>query len=768
MEPNELRAWEEKCIQEEPPQCTAACPIHVDARLFVRQVGQGDWAGALKTLAKTMPIPRILGRICDHPCEHACLRGEAGDPIAIGALERACVEAAQQPVKQFPLPRKQLRVAIVGSGLAGLTASWDLLRKGYEVTLFEPSGQIGGQLRSYPDELLPPAIIDDELQFLEQLGASIELGAKVVRPRFVTGLSEKFAAVFLTQDTVGVNIGELEEDEQGHIRIEPLTLATSMPGVFAGGGQSSPILEVLAGRRAATSIDRYATQVSMTSGREQEDAYPSALYTNIEGIAPLPRVEPADPKLGYEADEASLEAKRCIQCECLECVKVCAYLERFKGYPKKYAREIYNNERMVPGGVHRANLLVNSCSNCGLCATVCPNGFHMGELCLDARRSMVARAKMPPVAHEFALLDMEFSSSDKFALARHEPGLTTSRYLFFPSCQLAGSAPSQVSEAYGFLRQHLTGGVGLMLNCCGAPAFWAGRDDLFYAAAATLRDQWHALGEPAMIVACSSCMAIFREQLPEIPFLSLWEMLEQTGLPNTTAEAGRVAVVDPCSSRLDPAVQGSVRRLLKRLGAAIEELPLHGGKPECCGFGGLMANANPALAKEVVARRLEASNSDYLAYCAMCRDHFAAAGKRTTHLIDLIFPNELRDDPAGRPATGWSLRHENRARLKEALLKEVWGEGTGTLAEYERIRVEIPPAVLERLEARRILVADVQRVIEYAERTGNRLRSEENGLRRAYHRPHRVTFWVDYRPHGDGFVVENAYCHRMEIIRSNV
>jgi hypothetical protein len=306
-----------------------------------------------------------------------------------------------------------------------------------------------------------------------------------------------------------------------------------------------------------------------------------------------------------------------------------------------------------------------------------------------------------------------------------------------------------------------------MLNCCGAPAFWAGRDDLFYAAIRTLRTEWHALGEPTMIVACSSCMTIFREQLPEIPLVSLWEVLEQTGLPKTAAEAGRLAVVDPCSSRLDPAVQKSVRRLLERLGAAIEELPLHGDKPECCGFGGLMANANPALAREVVGRRLAASDSDYLAYCAMCRDHFTAAGKRTTHLIDLIFPVETREDPAGRPATGWSLRHENRARLKEALLKELWGEATGTVAEYERIRVEIPPAVLELMEARRILVADVQRVIEYSERTGNRLRSGESGVCRAYFRPHRVTFWVDYRQQGEGFIVANAYCHRMEIVRSS-
>ena len=102
-----------------------------------------------------------------------------------------------------------------------------------------------------------------------------------------------------------------------------------------------------------------------------------------------------------------------MQCECMECVKVCAYLEKFGAYPKRYAREIYNNASIVMGP-RQANKLVNSCSLCGLCETVCPNDFAMQDLCLEARREMVGKGKMPPSAHEFALLDMEFSNSDRF------------------------------------------------------------------------------------------------------------------------------------------------------------------------------------------------------------------------------------------------------------------------------------------------------------------------------------------------------------------
>ena len=137
MEQDTLREWEHKCIQEEPPECTAACPIHVDARLFVKEMGRGDREAAFKVLAKTMPFPGILGRICDHPCEQKCKRGEVEEPIAIGLLERSCVEQATGKVRVQLLPRREQKIAILGGGLAGLTAAWDLLKKGFGVTIFE-------------------------------------------------------------------------------------------------------------------------------------------------------------------------------------------------------------------------------------------------------------------------------------------------------------------------------------------------------------------------------------------------------------------------------------------------------------------------------------------------------------------------------------------------------------------------------------------------------------------------------------------------------
>jgi NADPH-dependent glutamate synthase beta subunit-like oxidoreductase len=808
MEKSELQDWENKCIQEEPPQCTAGCPIHVDARLFVRQVGREEWDDAFKTLSKTMPFPKIVGRICDHPCEPVCKRGEAGEPISIGALERACIETTREKVKGVMLSRKKLRVAVIGSGLSSLTVAWDLLRKGYQLTIFEPGGRLGGTLWEYPETILPPHVITEELSLLESLGAVITLSAEVGRDGFIAGIHGDFDAVYVGLDAPGVNLHALDRDEQGGVRVEPLTLATSLKGLFAGGecrkaGRLSPISEVFEGRRAATSIDRYAMNVSMESGRDQEGPFATRLYTNIDGIEPLPRIAPGDPLRGYSAAEAVREAKRCIQCECMECVKACLYLERYKGYPKKYARQVFNNEKVIFGAARTKNQFVNSCSTCGLCETVCPNDFFMGDLCLQARRTMVEKNFMPSSFHEFALRDMAHSSGERFELSRHEPGQEKCTWLYFPSCQLCATSPGEVLSSYRFLRERLSGGVGIMLRCCGAPAYWAGRDDLFRESLEAVRSEWERLGMPRVITACSTCRTLFMEHIPEMETVTLWKVLEETGLPDVGASpsfgGGRrtIAVVDPCITRHDRETQGSVRRIAQSLGFAIEELPLSGDKPECCGYGGLMYNADPELARDVMAHRTKkvgsdspqaflpppgwfrtrmmensdtayyrtvVSDHDYLVYCAMCRDNLAAAGKRTAHLIELLFPNVDYADPACRGWISWSERRRNRALVKGAILAELGEKGGTSMEDYEKIVLDMTEEVRRRIDERRILEDDIRKVISHAEESGKRLQNAGTSHFLAYLQSENVTFWAEYSPSDNRFIVHNAYCHRMKIV----
>jgi glutamate synthase (NADPH/NADH) small chain len=771
MDEQGIRELESKCVQEQPPGCTSTCPIHLDVRSFVQQVGDGEWGEAWKTLAETLPFPRILGRICDHPCEGMCKRGEVGDPIAISALEKVCVSqsSAVRPQNHL-LPSRQQKIAVIGAGLSSLVASLDLTIKGYPVTIFTEGERLGGRLWSLGEVVLPEQVILEETSSLQILGVRINLGTKLTKHLFQK-ICQEFEAAYLGCDAEQFDEHELDLDDAGRTRVDRTTMATSNPKVFAGGlFRESPswIMDAYEGRRAAESIDRYLQKVSLTACRGDQGPYESRLFTDISNVGSEPVVPMASPADGYTQEEAVLEAKRCLQCQCLECVKACVYLEHFGGYPAKYARDIHTF-KSVSLWRRRANTLINSCNLCGLCAVVCPEQFSMADVCYQGRSTLLAQGKMPPSAHDFALQDMLFNNSNKFALTRNEPGHEKSAYVFFPGCQLSASSPWQVKNVYSYLRERLTGGVGLILRCCGAPADWAQRQDLFQSSLEELRARWSEIGEPVAIIACSTCYNIFKTYLPEIEIASLWSLLEKVGLPKQSlgsaeGSAGLLAVQDPCTTRHEPEMHLSVRKLLTQLGGDVRELTYSRKLTQCCGYGGLVANANPSLAKDVARRRAEESPLDYVTYCAMCRDNIAAVGKRIVHILDFIWKEPSCPDPATRKGPGYSERHENRWRLKNELLCDFWGEGTEEMEDYEKIELRLSPEVRDRMEQRQILVEDVKRVIDHAEKTGKKIFNSQSKRWLACHKPMRVTYWVEYTPEGDEFVVHNAYCHRMEII----
>ena len=301
-----------------------------------------------------------------------------------------------------------------------------------------------------------------------------------------------------------------------------------------------------------------------------------------------------------------------------------------------------------------------------------------------------------------------------------------------------------------------------MLGCCGVQADWAGESALFLEALENVRAQWISLGKPTIIAACPTCYMVFKRHLPEIPVEALVPVLERVGLPAPLPhEKLHLAIHDSCTTRYEEDLQESARRVLAACDVDVCELPTSRKLTECCGFGGLMQISNRDLAHKVADRRIGESPLDFVVYCSMCRDNFSHRGKPTYHVLDILFGNEKGEVRPG-PAVGYSARHDNRARLKRELLRDLWGEET---ALETPLVLHISDEVRAIMEKFLVLDADVREVILYAERTGNRLKNVTNGHSIASYKPSHVTYWAEYSMDEDGAAtVFDAWCHRLEIV----
>ena len=750
MEQQELRDWEARCIQEEPPACRAGCPLNVDARAFSQVMAKGDLAGARTILEKSMPLTGITARLCEAPCEQYCLRREWGGPVAIGGLERFCVRIAPIRGKILRLPPRTKRVTVAGSGPSSLTVAYDLARKGYPVTLLHRGPGPGAWLRELPASKLPAQVLEEELGRLRGLGVEFRSVPQLNSALFTSG-----DAFYAGQDD------SLAPDLLAMLKcLDMKTLSLPEPGHFTGG--LSPvdypfrfIADVSQGREAAVSLDRFLQGASLTAGRVELRHGKTDLFTQTRDIAVRQRVESVDPA-GYSREEAILEAGRCLDCQCLECVRHCVYLAEFGAYPKTYARRVYNNSAIVKG-IHQTNRFINTCSLCRQCETICPHDFSMADLCLEARQLMVRENRMPPSAHWFALEEMRSAGSEG-ALVCHAPGKTASLRLFFPGCQLAGIRPDQSLRLYECLHE-LEPETGIWLDCCAAPAYWAGRVEEFSGILARLEEIWSTMGCPTVVMACSTCLQIFREHLPRIVAVSAWSVL--AGLPvSPFTPRPALALSDPCTSRHDEKTRKAVRDLLMAMGQPLAPLTMSGELTECCGFGGLMDSANPALARKVATARVAQTQADMLTYCAMCRDQLAKTGKPVLHLLDLLFPALAHS--ASEPPASISKRREGRRRLKADVLAG-YSPAEILPQSMETLRLVISEPVAALLEERRILEDDIRRVLFQAKEQGRHFTHGEDGRRVASERLGEVTFWVEYREENETFHISRAWCHRMLI-----
>jgi glutamate synthase (NADPH/NADH) small chain len=193
-----------RCLQCKKPKCVEGCPVGVKIPEFVHLIAEGNFIGAAMKLKEDNSLPAVCGRVCpqESQCESLCILGKKDDPVAVGRLERfaADYERAQGTVELPQIsPPTGKKVAVVGSGPAGLTLAGDLIKYGHQVTIFEALHKPGGVLvYGIPEFRLPKAIVEAEVDYLQRLGVEIKYNYVIGKILTVDELFEMgYDAVFL-------------------------------------------------------------------------------------------------------------------------------------------------------------------------------------------------------------------------------------------------------------------------------------------------------------------------------------------------------------------------------------------------------------------------------------------------------------------------------------------------------------------------------------------------------------------------------------------
>ena len=201
----EAKCEASRCINCKNAQCVKGCPVAIDIPGFIEQVKEGNIEEAYQIISQSSALPAVCGRVCpqESQCEGKCIRGIKGDPISIGKLERFVADwARENNIKpQGATEKKNKKVAVIGSGPAGLTCAGDLAKMGYDVTIFEALHEAGGVLvYGIPEFRLPKeAVVAKEIENVKALGVKIETNVVVGKAVTIDELMEEegFSAVFI-------------------------------------------------------------------------------------------------------------------------------------------------------------------------------------------------------------------------------------------------------------------------------------------------------------------------------------------------------------------------------------------------------------------------------------------------------------------------------------------------------------------------------------------------------------------------------------------
>jgi len=365
--------------------CTLTCPAGMDIPLMNRLIARGEFEKSLEIVRRDIALPLILGYICPAPCEKACRRKPIDGAVSICLLKRfTAIDPGRRNTNLLTnSARTGKKIAIIGTGPAGLSAAFYLLRAGHDCTLFDKNEKAGGAMRyDIPEEKLPREMLDAEIELIESMGAVFRLNTPVSASFFENEIVARFDAVILATGNrnnqpvedfglAGKNAAEIADKK---------TFKTSRPGIFACGNmireQEMAVRAAAQGRVAASEVSIYlgtqaaAVEIHFNSSFAHLSASEQLEY--LKESAPGAPVEPEGGFIsGFTQQQAMAEASRCLHCDCRKpaSCKLRMYADQYGANRKKHLGPVRKSLTKV---IHH-NLIVyepEKCIRCGLCVEI--------------------------------------------------------------------------------------------------------------------------------------------------------------------------------------------------------------------------------------------------------------------------------------------------------------------------------------------------------------------------------------------------------------
>lgn len=367
--------------------CRPSCPAFMDIPRMNRLIAEDKFDEALKVVKEEIALPLILGYICPAPCEKACRRTQVDEAVSICSLKKfVAVDDIENQIKYLPEKEKKSnkKVAVIGTGPAGLSCAYHLLKHGHNCVLFDKNPEAGGTLRyEILNEKLPNSAIDAEIEILEKFGAEFQLSSEITKEIFNIKIRKEFDAIVFAMgdfDKSMLNKFDFEYGKYG-LSIDRNTFEVTKDGIFACGNvirsRRMAVTSVAQGKAAAYSVNQYLNGVNPEKKHRMFNSkfgklFEEELIEYQKETVPDKRTILKNGKVdNFTKEQAIAEATRCMHCDCRKphTCKLRIYSDEYQADRRKF---LFGERKKIKKYFQHDIIIYEpeKCIRCNLCVEI--------------------------------------------------------------------------------------------------------------------------------------------------------------------------------------------------------------------------------------------------------------------------------------------------------------------------------------------------------------------------------------------------------------